>query len=94
LEAELFELSRLQSSITGPDRRVDVETYIYAVLAQAIKLGQCVEFEYVKAEGNDPQWRRVIPYGIVQLPDKSDDPFNYVLGSRLKRRKQFENPHS
>jgi proteasome accessory factor B len=88
LEADLFELSRLQSSITGPGPRVDVAPYIYPVLARAIMLGQCVEFEYVKAEGSDPQWRRVIPYGIVQgqtnylvgqMPDKSDDPFIYRM---------------
>ncbi|HEY9092136.1 WYL domain-containing protein [Parasphingorhabdus sp.] len=88
LEADLFELSRLQSSITGPGPRIDVAPDIYPVLARAIMLGQCAEFEYVRPDSSEPQWRRVIPYGIVQgqanyllgkIPDKDDDPFLYRM---------------
>jgi len=68
IDPDLHELARLQSTITGPGPRVDVQPSTYAKLAQAIMAGMCVEFHYRSAGRDEAEWRRVVPYGLVQGP--------------------------
>lgn len=47
---------------------------VLATVQHAILAGACVEFSYVREEGEEPQWRRVIPYGVAF------GPLTYLVG--------------
>lgn len=56
----------------GPGVPVPAQTF--AVIQQAIMAGVQIEFDYLAEGRKEPEWRRVIPYGLVQ------GPINYLIG--------------
>jgi proteasome accessory factor B len=65
LDPDLEALARLQRAFVPAGPAVTVAPETLAAVQGAILAGQCVEFDYVREPGAEPQWRRVIPYGLV-----------------------------
>ena len=88
IDPDLDALGRLQRGmhVAGPAVFVAPETV--ATIQGAILAGVCLEFEY-RAEGADaPQWRRVVPYGLIhggvpylvgKMPGREEPPILFRL---------------
>lgn len=74
LDPDFDALSRLQRTVVGPGPITEVSPQSVTVAQNAILCGCCLEFEYSKEDDATPQWRRVIPYGIVH------GPVTYLIG--------------
>jgi predicted DNA-binding transcriptional regulator YafY len=74
LDPDLAALARLQRTRVqaGPD--VEADHAVLASVQTAIISGQGIEFDYVAEGGSEPQWRRVVPYGLVH------GPITYLVG--------------
>ncbi|MCA0208643.1 MAG: WYL domain-containing protein [Proteobacteria bacterium] len=74
IDPDLDALARIQRNLVaaGPIVRIAPETM--TIVQSAILAGCCIEFHYRRETSNDPQWRRVIPYGLVH------GPVTYLLG--------------
>lgn len=88
IDPDLEALARLQRTMVmaGPVAPVAPETL--EIIQKAILAGCCVEFDYVTDERPAPQWRRVVPYGLVhgplsylvgKMPDRENQPVYYRL---------------
>lgn len=88
LEPDLEALVRLQRVFVAAGPAVNVEPAILVAVQYAILSGLCVEFEYTADGRTSPQWRRVVPFGLVhgavtyllgKLPGRDDPPVYYRL---------------
>jgi predicted DNA-binding transcriptional regulator YafY len=79
LAPDLDALVRLQRSRITAGPLLDATPKAIGVVQGAILAGNCVEFDYVPAEGEAPKWRRVIPYGLIHGPT------TYLLGKMPAR---------
>lgn len=65
IDPDLSPLARLQRVLIPPGPAVEVDSTVLVAIQHAILAGTCVEFDYQAAEADEPQWRRVIPYGLM-----------------------------
>ena len=88
IDPDLSPLARLQRVRVPPGPAIEVDPAVLAAIQHAILTGTCVEFDYQSAEADEPQWRRVIPYGLIhgaityligQIPGWDDDPITFRL---------------
>lgn len=65
IDPDMEPLARLQRVVlpAGPSAEVPPETL--AAVQGAIMAGCAIEFDYVRDAGAVPQWRRVVPYGLL-----------------------------
>jgi predicted DNA-binding transcriptional regulator YafY len=88
LDPDLDALARLQRGMVGPGPAVQAAPETIATIQGAILAGCCLVFDY-RAEGAaQPQWRRVIPFGLLhgampylvgQMPGRTDPPIMFRL---------------
>lgn len=88
LDPDLEALARLQRAFVPAGPAVDIAPESLAAVQGAILAGNCLEFDYVREDGGEPRWRRVIPYGLVhgaitylvgKMPGRDDPPVYYRL---------------
>ncbi|WP_007686761.1 helix-turn-helix transcriptional regulator [Sphingobium indicum] len=68
IDPDLDALARLQRTFVPAGPLVAAAPEALTTVQQAIMAGCCVEFEYVSNENDTPQWRRVVPCGLVHGP--------------------------
>lgn len=78
IDPDLDALTRGQRMIQAAGPCAPVPPGTLEVMQGAIMAGQCVEFDYATDSRPDPQWRRVIPYGLVH------GPLSYLVGQMPK----------
>lgn len=61
-------LTRLQRVAFEAGRRSGATSEVMGLIQQAMLEGRCVEFSYGRDSWEKPQWRRVIPYGLIHGP--------------------------
>lgn len=94
LAPDLDALVRLQRSrvVAGP--LLDATAEALGAVQGAILSGHCVEFDYVAESGEQPRWRRVIPYGLIhgattylvgKIPPRPDRPVQEPAFFRVDR---------
>lgn len=100
LDPDLDALARLQRGMVGPGPAVRAAPETIATIQGAILAGCCLEFDY-RAEGAaEPQWRRVVPFGLLhgaipylvgQMPGRTDPPIMFRLDrmSEVRASNQF-----
>lgn len=71
-DLELLARAHRMMVAAGPTAQSD--PVILQTIQHAILAGACVEFDYVRDDGQEPQWRRVIPFGIAF------GPLTYLVG--------------
>lgn len=74
LAPDLDALVRLQRSRITAGPLLDATPAAIGTVQSAILAGSCVEFDYTPVDGEQPKWRRVIPYGLIHGPT------TYLLG--------------
>ena len=74
IEPDLEMLQARQRSFVGPGPRSEVAPDTWRAIADAIMTGQCLEFDYLPADADEPRWRRVICCGLLH------GPVSYVVG--------------
>lgn len=88
IEPDLDALARLQRTMVTAGPVATVAPQTLTVVQGAILAGCCVEFHYTTDERREPNWRRVIPYGLVhgplaymigKMPGREDHPVYYRL---------------
>lgn len=88
LDPDLDALARLQRGIVGPGPAVVAAPEAIATIQGAILAGCCLEFDYQAESAAEPQWRRVIPFGLIhgavpylvgQIPGRDDPPIMFRL---------------
>lgn len=67
IEPDLDALARLQRTMVTAGPVATVAPQTLTVVQGAILAGCCVEFHYTTDERREPNWRRVIPYGLVMV---------------------------
>ncbi|QVM85170.1 helix-turn-helix transcriptional regulator [Novosphingobium decolorationis] len=83
---DLDALVRLQRTRIEAGPLHEAGSQALVVIQHAILAGNCVEFDYAGKDGEDPQWRRVIPYGLVHGPT------TYLVGKLPPREGKAERP--
>lgn len=68
LAPDLDSLVRLQRSRTPAGPLLEPTPEALGEVQKAILAGNCVEFDYVPAEGDVTKWRRVVPLGLLHGP--------------------------
>lgn len=74
IDPDLDALARVQRNLVAAGPIVSIAPEMMTIVQSAILAGCCVEFHYRTETRTDPQWRRVIPYGLVH------GPVTYLLG--------------
>jgi proteasome accessory factor B len=75
-DLELLARANRKMVLAGPSAHTDPATL--ATIQHAILSGACVEFDYARDDG-EPQWRRVIPFGVAF------GPLTYLVGKMPPR---------
>lgn len=92
IDPDLEVLARLQRTMVPAGPIAATEPRTLAVVQGAILAGCCVEFDYSADESAEPQWRRVVPYGLVhgavtyligKMPGREVPPVYYRLDRML-----------
>lgn len=65
IDPDLDALARIQRNLVAAGPIVSIAPETMTIVQSAILAGCCVEFHYRTETRTDPQWRRVIPYGLV-----------------------------
>lgn len=74
IDPDLDALARVQRNIVAAGPIVSIAPETMTIVQSAILAGCCVEFHYRTEARTDPQWRRVVPFGLVH------GPVTYLLG--------------
>ena len=65
LDPDLEPLAALQRPYVPAGPMLNVDPLAVARVQGAIMAGQCLEFAYLRDGADEPQWRRVIPFGLI-----------------------------
>jgi len=88
LDPDLDALLRLQRAFVPAGPSVQADPAALVAVQGAILAGTCLEFDYSTEGRSEPEWRRVIPYGLVhgsltylvgKMPDRDAPPVYYRL---------------
>lgn len=101
LDPDLEALAKVQRTrvIAGP--AVTAAPEVLVAVQQAIIAGTAIEFDYVAEGGDEPKWRRVVPYGLLhgpvaylvgKMPRGDKDPVFFRL-DRMSNARVGNEPH-
>lgn len=88
IDTDFEVLSLLQRAAFQAGRRGRGRPDVMAVIQQAMLQSRCVEFTYGRRSEDEPEWRRVVPYGLVhdagaylvgKIPGGARSPVYYLL---------------
>lgn len=73
LDPDLELLARANRKMVAAGPAAEADPATLTTIQHAILAGACIEFDYAREDG-EPQWRRVIPYGVAF------GPLTYLVG--------------
>ncbi len=88
IDTDFEVLSFLQRTAFQAGRRGRAKPDVMAVIQQAMLESRCVEFTYRRRPENEPEWRRIVPHGLVhgagaylvgRIPGSARSPVYYLL---------------